>query len=55
MSNSYIQIVHKDLKQDVVQKIYDGEMQIEGMKLDHVEEISKAHELWTAYRKSLIL
>jgi hypothetical protein len=31
------------------------EIQIERMKLDHVEELSKAHDLWTTYRKSLIL
>jgi hypothetical protein len=54
-SDAYIKIIHRDLKREVVDIVYDGELQIENMKLNIIEEITKAYDSWTTYKENIAL
>jgi hypothetical protein len=45
----YVRRIRKEIKRDIVTMLYDGEIQLEKMKLDKLEEVHNIFELWTTY------
>jgi len=51
--NAYIKIIHRDLKREVTDIVYDGELQIKKMKMNKIEEITNAYDSWTTYKEKI--
>jgi len=49
LAKDYVKKIKQEIKRDVVTKLCDGEMQLENMKLDRLEEVHKKFKLWTTY------
>jgi len=41
--------IMQEIKKDVVTRLYDGELQLEKIKLERLEEIHQKFRIWTAY------
>lgn len=41
--------IEKEIKRELVMKLCDGELQLEKMQLNKLEEVRKNYELWTTY------
>lgn len=50
LSDDYVQWLGKDLKQKVIEKIYESELQLEQMKYAPISHVLEVHEMWKLYR-----
>jgi hypothetical protein len=41
------------MKREVVDMIYDGEIEIEKMNLNRIEEINEAYDSWITYKEKI--
>lgn len=41
--------IEKEIKRELVMKLCDGELQLEKMQLNKLDEVRKNYELWTTY------
>jgi hypothetical protein len=48
-AKDYVKKIRQEIKKDVITKLCDGELQLEKMKLEILEEFHKNFKLWTAY------
>jgi hypothetical protein len=50
---AYIKRVHRDLKREFIDIIYYGELQIEKMNMNKIEDIYKACDSWSTYKENI--
>jgi hypothetical protein len=51
--DEFVKRIHRDLKREVVDQVYDGEVKLEKMKLDRIGEITQAYDSWVTYVEGL--
>jgi len=52
-TNEFVNKIHRDMKKEVVDKICDGELELEKMNMSKLEDITKACQMWMSYVEDL--